>query len=47
MPPRVYITRRLADEALYLIRSECSIEVYPQDRPMLREEILDAVTGID
>lgn len=44
----VYVTRRIPDPGLELLRRECEVvEVNPEDRPLTKEELLDGVRGRD
>ncbi|MDI3547968.1 MAG: glyoxylate reductase [Halanaerobiales bacterium] len=45
--PKVYITRKLPQKALDMIAAECDMEVNPHDRVMTREELKEAIKGID
>lgn len=45
--PKVYVTRRLPQEALDMIAAECDMQVNPHDRVMTREELEEAIQGID
>lgn len=45
--PRVYVTRKLPQVALDMIAAECDMEVNPHDRVLTREELEEAVKGID
>lgn len=43
----VLVTRRIPEAGLDLLRSECEVEVNPEDRVLSREELLEAVRGRD
>lgn len=45
--PKVYVTRRIPDAGLELLRKECEVEVSPHDRPLTRAEFLAAIKGRD
>jgi lactate dehydrogenase-like 2-hydroxyacid dehydrogenase len=48
MPFNVYVTRRIPEVGLELLRRECEIvDVNPHDRPVTRAELLAAVRGRD
>ncbi len=43
----VYVTRRVPDAGLDLLRPHCQLDISPDDRPATREEILQGVAGRD
>lgn len=43
MKPYVYVTRRIPESGLALLRETCTVELNPEDRPLRREELLAAV----
>ena len=45
--PKVYVTRKLPQEALDMIEKECEMEVNPHDRALTRGELEKVVQGID
>jgi len=45
--PRVYVTRRIPDAGLELLRRDCEVEVNPYDRPLSRQEFLASIRGKD
>ena len=45
--PNVYVTRLLPEPFLAALRERCLVEVNPHDRPLTREELLEAVRGRD
>jgi glyoxylate reductase len=45
MSLRVYVTRRIPEPGLGLLRRRFDVEVSPHDRPLSREELLAAVKG--
>lgn len=45
--PRVFVTRRLLEPGLSLVRSCCEAEIWPDPLPPMQEEILRRVPGID
>lgn len=44
---KVYITRRIPEPGIEMIRKEHDVEVNPYDRVLTREELLQAVKGRD
>ncbi|NNU75384.1 2-hydroxyacid dehydrogenase [Clostridium estertheticum] len=44
---RVYVTRRIPDEAIELLRKHFDVAINPCDRGLLREELIDKVKGKD
>jgi glyoxylate reductase len=44
---KVYITRRIPDEAIELLEEHFDVEINPEDRVLLREELLEKVKGKD
>ena len=44
---KVYITRRIPDEAIELLEEHFEVEINPEDRVLLREELLEKVKGKD
>ena len=44
---RVYVTRRIPDEAIELLRKYFDVEINPCDRGLLREELIEKVKGKD
>ncbi len=45
--PKVYVTRLIPREGITLLKSKCSVEINPQDRPLTRAELLENVKGYD
>lgn len=45
--PKVYVTRKLPKKAMDMIDKECDMEVNPYDRVMTRDELAEAIQGID
>ncbi|MBX0327786.1 D-glycerate dehydrogenase [Oscillochloris sp. ZM17-4] len=46
--PRAYITRRLPDAAVEILRRDCEVEMWPEEQtPMPREALLRAAAGAD
>ncbi|HEY8486316.1 MAG TPA: D-glycerate dehydrogenase [Limnochordales bacterium] len=45
--PSVFVTRRIPDAGLSLLEAHCDVEVFPEDRPIRRDELLAAVRGRD
>jgi glyoxylate reductase len=44
---KIYITRRIPDEAIKLLQEHFHVEINPQDRVLTREELLQNVKGKD
>jgi glyoxylate reductase len=44
---KIYITRRIPDEAIKLLQEHFHVEINPQDRVLTREELLQSVKGKD
>ncbi len=47
MKPKVFVTRKLPEKALEMIRAECDMEINPHDRVLTKEEIISGVSGKD
>ena len=45
--PKVFITRRIPDPGLNLIYEECDVDLWDQDLPPSKEELLQHVPGVD
>src|SRR6266571_5561426 len=45
--PQVFVTRRIPDAGLDMLRDRCAVEVWPGDGPPAREEIMLRVPGLD
>jgi lactate dehydrogenase-like 2-hydroxyacid dehydrogenase len=45
--PRVLVTRVIPDEGLNAIREACTVDVWEDELPPPREELLRRVAGID
>ncbi|MBE0685487.1 MAG: D-glycerate dehydrogenase [Anaerolineaceae bacterium] len=45
--PKVFITRRIPDTGLNLIYEECQVDLWDQDLPPSKEELLQHVPGVD
>jgi glyoxylate reductase len=45
--PKVFVTRKIADVALDLLRSQCDVGVGPDQKPLSRPELLAAVRDCD
>jgi glyoxylate reductase len=45
--PKVFVTRVLPQEGLDLIREACDADVWPDELPPAREELLDRVRGVE
>lgn len=47
LKPKVFVTRRLPQKALDRITAECDMMINPEDRVMTREELREAIKGVD
>ncbi len=47
MKPKVFVTRKLPEKALKIIRAECEMEINPYDRIISREELIEGVKDKD
>src|SRR3989338_611994 len=47
MRPKVFVTRKIAQEALDIIARECDIEVFQEERPIAKEELKAAIKDRD
>ena len=45
--PRVFLTRLIPDEGLAAVRAYCQADVWPEELPPKRQEILQRVAGVD
>src|SRR5439155_13418824 len=45
--PQVFVTRRIPDAGLDMLRGRCEVEVWPGDGPPAREEIMRRVPELD
>jgi glyoxylate reductase len=45
--PKVFITRRIPDAGLNLIHEECEVDLWDQDLPPSKEQLLEHVHGVD
>jgi lactate dehydrogenase-like 2-hydroxyacid dehydrogenase len=45
--PKVYVTRRIPEDGLELLRQPCEVEVWAGDLPPAREVLLDKVRGVE
>ena len=45
--PRVFVARRIPDDGLDLIRDACEMELWDDELPPPREDLLRAVAGCD
>jgi glyoxylate reductase len=45
--PKVYVTRRIPEDGLDLLRQTCEVEVWAGDMPPAREVLLGGVRGVD
>ena len=44
---KVYVTRRIPEAGLEMLREFCNIEINPHDRPVTRDELLENAAGKD
>ena len=47
MRPRVLVTRVIPDEGLDPLRGACEVDLWPDELPPPRDELLRRVTGVD
>lgn len=47
MRPKVFVTRRIPEPGLDMLREKCDIEVNPEDRVLTRAEIIEGIKGKD
>ncbi len=47
MKPKVFVTRRIPEPGLDMLREKCDIEVNPEDRVLTKEEIIEGIKGKD
>ncbi len=47
MKPKVYVTRKVPEEAIDLLRQECEVEVWEGELPVPRDVLLEKVRDID
>lgn len=45
--PRIFVTRKIAPKALDLLRQHCEVNLWPEDMPPSREELLAKIGEID
>jgi len=45
--PRVFVTRLIPDEGLSLVREFCDADIWPEELPPPRDELLARVRGMD
>ena len=45
--PRVLLTRRLPERAMEVLSSRCLLDLWPEDRPMPRNELLAGMEQVD
>ncbi len=43
--PKIFVTRRIPEEGMRLLRTSCTVEVHESDRPITRRELLAGVDG--
>ena len=44
---KVFVTRRIPEPGLEMLREKCEVEVNPEDRVLTKEEIIEGVKGKD
>lgn len=47
MKPKVFVTRKLPEKALKMIRAECDMEINPHDRVLTKEELISGISDKD
>ncbi len=47
MRPKVFVTRRIPEPGLAMLREKCDIEVNPEDRVLTKAEIIEGIKGKD
>lgn len=47
MKPKVFVTRKLPEKALEMIKAECDMEINPHDRVLTKKELISAVSDKD
>lgn len=47
MKPKVFVTRKLPEKALEMIRAECDMEINPHDRVLTKEELISGISDKD
>jgi len=47
MKPKVFVTRKLPEKALEMIKAECDMEINPNDRVLTKKELISAVSDKD
>src|SRR5512136_1194703 len=45
--PKVFLTRRILESGLELVQEFCQVEIWPDELPPCRTEILEHVRGVD
>ncbi|MBI4152410.1 D-glycerate dehydrogenase [Candidatus Woesearchaeota archaeon] len=45
--PKVFITRKIADSGIQLLKKTCDVRIYPQNQPIPRQELLRGVKWCD
>ena len=45
--PKVFITRTIPDKGIEIIKDSCNVDVWLEDRPPSREELLQHLQGVD
>lgn len=47
MKPSVFVTRKIPEEGLEIVRANCNMEINPENRVLTKEEIIKGVRGKD
>ena len=45
--PKIFVTRRIPEKGLNMLRKECAVEVWPGELPPTTDELLTNVTGVE
>ena len=45
--PKVFISRRIPDAGLQMVYEECNVDLWDQELPPSKEELLRHVPGVD
>ena len=45
--PKVFVTRAIPEEGFEIIRDFCDVDLWPDELPPTREELLQHVRGVD
>ena len=47
MKPKVFVTRRIPKPGVDILEKECEVKVYPYDRVLTKEELMEGVRRMD